>query len=731
MSRYRKKSERTPNIRKEAKASAEEYDKNIDKLWSLIRSAGKEEKKKIIANLEEDVINALRTRQNPYKKPVFMGSNNKTLAFSVINMTEKYAQRMAVTSVVGFIYRMLDEYKPPGHDTYVSENDPKFAMPFNQKVREFKRTKPEELLSAQLAEVRKRLDLSSDTSDPDALKKYKEAAKDSYIIRAKLLKYRIYWVREDLNIIKEARERSQREVQDCELKRDTLLKTVEELKIKKDKKHKYEEKKMAENAARREKLQSGDVCDTPQLDGSIPDGMTAEDIQKKTSNYMIEIENKSKLAVKEEAKRVELAKELAIRDKQFHELETRLKLLNERFRELKVEFLKKTGRIKMAADLIKEGASGVKAASASAKKKSKARSSSVHTELDDLQVEKYELKEADYDSIAAEIKKSLGIEKTSEEYMIDIQNHIEHFLDEYFRYNPDNHVRCAYKPNYDDPQRTPLENTRAEDERNKNYERTVIPPDDTFFRFNRYQENNYECLRQATDDIYCEKSDFEFAVVPLETFEGKDEADVERQFNEFKRKYADEFDAEIFGASYGRWNLLSSWEQNREVRDFYTEKSEIIKRIIDQHKDDQRTGMKLVKDRMKKKREENEAQAGPHDPALQSYRKSMKPNAKLERHGGKYASELDLDDDFVTAEGEVNPASLPRDTDESNTDEIEVGVHVIKPYMGGGRRRIPRGEAEAFKFHIPAVPLEDGQVSLYTGPDFQDKHQDYIDDMAL
>ena len=101
-------------------------------------------------------------------------------------------------------------------------------------------------------------------------------------------------------------------------------------------------------------------------------------------------------------------------------------------------------------------------------------------------------------------------------------------------------------------------------------------------------------LRQATDDIYGEKSNFEFAIAPLEIFESGQDSDAQEEYNKFKRQYTEEFDSEIFGAAFGNWSLLSSWEQNREVRDFYTANTEILERIVNQHMEDQRMGTKLI-----------------------------------------------------------------------------------------------------------------------------------------
>src|SRR6185437_5433538 len=82
------------------------------------------------------------------------------------------------------------------------------------------------------------------------------------------------------------------------------------------------------------------------------------------------------------------------------------------------------------------------------KSKSKKKSDKTHP-LDDVEIDKYEPSEEELDKIAESVKKELNIKETAEEHTEKIQNIIQEFMDKYFRYNPDNHVRCAYKPNYE------------------------------------------------------------------------------------------------------------------------------------------------------------------------------------------------------------------------------------------------------------------------------------------
>lgn len=685
MNRKNKKNRKPLGYAKQNEERNKNIKENINVLWETLMNASAEERQNIINGLDEDIINILRTSANPFKKSPYAPPGERKLAFNMINLTEKYSTRFAMTSIIGFIYRMLDEYKPDDADNYPSENDALFAIPFNTMVRQFKRDKPEEILMEEFNKTKKIMEENEIQSQ-----EYKNAARHSFVIRAKIIKNRIYWLREDFKILKETKNNAAREVESCVTKIAELIKTTETLTSKKNKKIQFELEMVEKQKQSRD---SGEIIEISPT--ALPEGMTAEDIKKRVSDYNIMIENNKKLIEKMEIEKISKIQDSDIKEKKYREVKINIKIYEKMFLDLKAEFLDKTGRKTKAKIVRKLG------------KKNKEK-----TELDEAVVDKYELNDDDYDSIAVLVKKSLNIVKTAEEHTIEMQNQIEKFLDFYFRYNPDNHVRNGYKPNYADTTRKPLASSE------KNYERSVTPPDDTFFRLRRYYENNYEELRQATDDIYCEKSDLEFAIVPLEIFTNDEKGDADTKFDTFKRKYADEFDAEVYCATFNSWNLLSSWEKNREVRDFYTENTEIIKRIIDQHKEDERIGTSLMKDRAKKKKAENEIKEGPHDPALNQYRKAVGPNTQLEKHGAKHI-------DYI------NPGDLPRDDDKSNKDEIEVGVHVIKPYIGGGRRKIPRGESEQWKFHIPAEKMEADSARIMSISEFQKENKELIESSAI
>src|SRR5579883_310158 len=75
----------------------EEYVKELKSLWQMILKANPEKRENIISKLDKKTVVALRTYNNPYKKPIIEGDRNRYLAFNFINMTEKYCQRFAMT----------------------------------------------------------------------------------------------------------------------------------------------------------------------------------------------------------------------------------------------------------------------------------------------------------------------------------------------------------------------------------------------------------------------------------------------------------------------------------------------------------------------------------------------------------------------------------------------------------------------------------------------------------
>jgi hypothetical protein len=214
---------------------------------------------------------------------------------------------------------------------------------------------------------------------------------------------------------------------------------------------------------------------------------------------------------------------------------------------------------------------------------------------------------------------------------------VRQFLDGLFQFNPDKHVRSAYANNPLDPERvTPAQVTRSdtktlvgrngkkmvikrsktETKKRANSEHVQhIPPADTFHRWNYYLDVNYEEIRSATGDLYCDKPDLEYAVNPYEQF------DTEEDAKKFVQKHKNEVIADIVTIYNGRWNLMGSFKKNRDRVNFYNEKTEVIEEIFKQLEKDKKMGGAMMRKRVNRLKKKNVAEYGEEPKEFKQYRK--------------------------------------------------------------------------------------------------------------
>ena len=228
-------------------------------------------------------------------------------------------------------------------------------------------------------------------------------------------------------------------------------------------------------------------------------------------------------------------------------------------------------------------------------------------------------------------KKELNIKTTLEEKQLRIQDYILDFLDYHFKFDPNNHIRCSYMPNYDaviqekirqNPEKYTVpsstsstfsstckvegvegvekEKEEKEEETHrrpmiitKNFQEFLVPPMDTFHSFNNYFESNYECLRQATDDIYG-PTDFEVAVIARETFTDEKKAD------EWELKYKNDFYIGILRIPFGNWVFIDPFSENRKRTTFDDKKTKLITEILKKKKEEEKLGQELLKKKTRK-----------------------------------------------------------------------------------------------------------------------------------
>jgi len=142
------------------------------------------------------------------------------------------------------------------------------------------------------------------------------------------------------------------------------------------------------------------------------------------------------------------------------------------------------------------------------------------------------------------------------------------------------------------------------------------PPTDVFYHFNRYLTNHYENLREATQVLYADKPDIEFAVQFYDAWggpEGKARAEDHQKKNETSVV------SSIYTLENGGWTIMGPFQENRERVNFYNKNTEVIKRLFEQMESDHKLGKDLMEKRVRVQKGKNIAQEGPDDPGLRKY----------------------------------------------------------------------------------------------------------------
>lgn len=689
----------------QADIAEDSYNEDLDKLWKILQNCSAESANKIVSQLDAHTLTQLRTRKNPYKTPVVSKGKNRVLAFNVINLREKYIQRFTMTSLIGFLYRMLDEWEPVSEKYAVSINDAEFANKLNPVIQRFRNGYPIALTAGHIKVLRESLGLVERESfyklkkfvkHESVFEKILENAKKAVLNMtdeqkltalnletAKQVKHKIFLYRKKTDGLLISQTGKKAELEAVKTSLESARRNLKVVKRKLVLRTAFENTKEQEvfTSITREMEKVGGVYEA-------------------IYDYEIPVE---KLILRDFDKNMQLAEW----EKRFDNHQAVAFLSEERLKKCELALSNIFNQMEKNSAKISTIKSAFK-----------------KLNLDNVKVvmKEYELNDEQYQICVDEVKSVMGIKKTKEEYHQKRQDTVQSFLDEWFQYNPDIHVQSAYKPNYEDSTRVPLktaweeyqkgEITHAEylkhvqdvdDELKKKqvlieetHERSVIPPDDSFFRWQRYIDNNYEYLRQATDDIYAEKSDLEFSLVPLEVFEGTDE-EIMLDASAWQRKLAGEFESDVFRAKFGQHNLLGSWEQNRERRDFYTKESEIIKRIVQQNEDDQKLGRRLMKQRIENKKSENKKSE--NEPGLEIYKEAsgnkMENLAKTTNDMRYKSSIKNITEKDLSGVDNVK---------QSKSNEVEVGFFNIKPVGKSRRSKIAQklGSIQSGKFHIPS-----------------------------
>lgn len=229
---------------------------------------------------------------------------------------------------------------------------------------------------------------------------------------------------------------------------------------------------------------------------------------------------------------------------------------------------------------------------------------------------------------------------------------VRQFMDSLFQFNPDRHVRSAYSNNPLDPERvkpehvkekttkkvivgksgkeltvekasesneeppTPVSTPDSTSSRSTSNFVKHIPPLDTFHRWTYYTDSNYEEIRNAVQDLYCEKPDLEFAINPYDQFESNEDAE------KYVQKHKNEVIADVLTLTNGKWNLCGSFKKNRDRINFYNERTTVIEEIFKQIETDKKLGADMMRKRVRRKKQKNVEECGPDPEEFLKYKKN-------------------------------------------------------------------------------------------------------------
>lgn len=200
---------------------------------------------------------------------------------------------------------------------------------------------------------------------------------------------------------------------------------------------------------------------------------------------------------------------------------------------------------------------------------------------------------------------------------------ISAFLSSMFEYDPDKHVRECGLPPSTEKEINLAKKIMAEYDgvfdiaKIKEAAGSVTVPNDTFAWLNMYKRDNFEQLRWATMVLYGVLPDLELMFQPIETFDDLD------KYKLYENMHKDNLQFGMSAIQYGNWNLIGSFDQNKERVSFLNKNTEILQRMYEKHKEDERIGHELLKRRIKERKKENIKATGPNAEGLAEYVKEM------------------------------------------------------------------------------------------------------------
>lgn len=225
----------------------------------------------------------------------------------------------------------------------------------------------------------------------------------------------------------------------------------------------------------------------------------------------------------------------------------------------------------------------------------------------------------------------------------------------------------------------------------------IEPPSDVFYHWNRYLSNNFEQLREATNQLYNIKAGLEYCLIYYGSHASEEEA------KNWRIAHNDEFRAEVQTVRNNGITFLGPFKQNRERAEFFNKNTAVLEEMLSQIESDHKLGKDLMEKKVKIQKGKNIAEAGPDAPGLADYKKTMCTINKL---GAK---------DILSKEEKEELESAFRAKEMAEVPDDAIQVDMFYPKLDAA------GNATMEKTHF--YTQAEAPLHLQENSEYRDKYQ--------
>lgn len=141
----------------------------------------------------------------------------------------------------------------------------------------------------------------------------------------------------------------------------------------------------------------------------------------------------------------------------------------------------------------------------------------------------------------------------------------------------------------------------------------TIPPEEVFYNWERYFENNFETIKEKTNLLYNELEDYDCAVCVHAANLTDEDAD------NFINKNRNNAKTGLLKVQSGTWTIMSPYEENRDVIDVFNKDTNMFKEKLEHDREAQEMGSNMLNRNIYNAKKKNLDNYGEDDPGMKEY----------------------------------------------------------------------------------------------------------------